>query len=159
MEEVETVDAVLDEQFDSDGYYTGTHDDIDAQRYLIDEVKQLRKQVARLQAENYSDVRKAVQMSDDVQDKIQALMYATVLERARFVEAHKEAICEAWIAQHGFTPEECALMYQTLENGNIRVWIEKRGEFDELRSLREETQRLQAENYSLRQDLEELRRK
>lgn len=43
-----------------------------------------------------------------------------------FINAEKEKIIEAWIAETGFLPTESVLMQQDLGNGTTRMWIEKK---------------------------------
>lgn len=57
-------------------------------------------------------------------------------ERLAFINANREPLVEAWIAQHGFNPDGCELVQQDMGNGTIRMWVEMRGEFAELQGFR-----------------------
>lgn len=80
-------------------------------------------------------------MSDE--PDFQRLISQAVQERTNFIFRNREAVLEAWVAQHGFNPDECVLMEQDMGDGSMRVWIEKRGDFDELRAFRAREDRLQ----------------
>jgi len=64
------------------------------------------------------------------------LLEAALAKRLAFVNANREALLEAWVAQHGWHPDECMLMQQDMGDGRLRMWVEKRGEFEELKRLR-----------------------
>lgn len=48
------------------------------------------------------------------------------MARWREVLKHKERYLEAWVAETGLLPSECILLNQTLADGTIRIWVEKR---------------------------------
>lgn len=66
-----------------------------------------------------------------------------VKERARFIAGNEETFIEAWIAQHGFKPDEMQIIRQDMPNGSIRIWVERRGERDELMRLRAKLARVE----------------
>lgn len=72
-------------------------------------------------------------------------LQAAVGERLRAIAGREEALVEAWVAQHGWKPDESCIVRQDMPDGSIRMWVEKRGEFDELKRLREENARLNAD--------------
>jgi len=47
-------------------------------------------------------------------------------EKARYIAPNKEALVEAWVAQHGFKPDESCLVVQDAGDGTTRVWVEHR---------------------------------
>ena len=78
-------------------------------------------------------------MSDDVPDDFGKRMREHLATRVAVIAANRERLLEAWIAQHGWNPDECLLMVQDMSDGNVltqRIWIEKRGDFEELKRLR-----------------------
>ena len=42
------------------------------------------------------------------------LLEAALAKRLAFVNANREALLEAWVAQHGWHPDECMLMQQDM---------------------------------------------
>jgi len=65
------------------------------------------------------------------------LFKKAVQERADFIVRNKELLIAAWVAQHGWHPDECTLIQQDMQDGSIKMWVEKRGEFEELKRFRE----------------------
>jgi hypothetical protein len=62
----------------------------------------------------------------DAQDFHEKLMGA-VRERLSAIAGNEEKLVEAWVAQHGFKPDECEIVRQ-MQNGTTRMWVAKRGE-------------------------------
>jgi hypothetical protein len=71
-------------------------------------------------------------------------LHAAVRERLEFIERNREALLEAWVAQHDYKPDECAIVQQDMGDGTIRTWVEKRGEFEELQHYRDRKQSIDA---------------
>lgn len=59
-----------------------------------------------------------------------------IKERVDFIARNETALIEAWIAQHGFNPDEMQVVRQDLPDGTIRMWVERRGEFAALQRAR-----------------------
>jgi len=57
--------------------------------------------------------------------------------RLRVIAGNEERLVEAWVAQHGWKPDETQIVRQDLQDGTMRMWVEKRGDFDELKRYRE----------------------
>jgi hypothetical protein len=57
--------------------------------------------------------------------------------RLAYIEKNKNALVEAWVAQHGFAADECTLVQETMPTGQLRIWVERRGESEELKRYRE----------------------
>ncbi len=77
-------------------------------------------------------------MSEDFHKKLMA----AVQERLSVIAGNEEKLVEAWVAQHGFKPDECEIVRQDMHDGTVRTWVAKRGEFAELHQLRAEVRRL-----------------
>lgn len=64
--------------------------------------------------------------------------------RLRAIAGREEELVEAWVAQHGWKPDQCMLIRQDMADGTIRMWVERRGDFDELKRYREREPLVQA---------------
>lgn len=88
----------------------------------------------------YIDVQELQQFQQEMATKL----HAAVSAQLNFIQANKEKLVQAWVAEHGWNPSECCLMQQDMQNGTIRMWVEKRGEHDELQRFREREPLVQA---------------
>jgi hypothetical protein len=79
-------------------------------------------------------------MTEDFHKKLMA----SAQERLRLIAGNEEKLVEAWVAQHGFKPDECEIVRQDMLDGTVRMWVAKRGEFDELQRFREREPLVQA---------------
>jgi hypothetical protein len=89
------------------------------------------------------------------------MLSKAVEDRLRFIGSNEERLVEAWVAQHGWKPDECQIVRQDMQDGTVRMWVEKRGDFDELQRFREREHLVQAalqdaKGYSQFEDLHEL---
>jgi hypothetical protein len=64
-------------------------------------------------------------------------LMAAAQERLRVIAGNEEKLVEAWVAQHGFKPDECEIVRQDMQNGTVRMWVAKRDEFAKLRRFEE----------------------
>lgn len=48
------------------------------------------------------------------------------------VMANRERLCQAWIAETGLKPSESVLVQRQMEDGSIRIWVERRREDDKV---------------------------
>jgi hypothetical protein len=90
----------------------------------------------------------------DAQDFHEKLMGA-VRERLSAIAGNEEKLVEAWVAQHGFKPDECEIVRQ-MQNGTTRMWVAKRGEFEELHQLRAQLKRYEEREPAVRAIIEQI---
>lgn len=64
-------------------------------------------------------------------------MRKLVAERLAYIEKHREALLEAWIAQYGFSPAETALIIETGPDGVECAYVRRTGDVAELEAFRE----------------------
>lgn len=69
--------------------------------------------------------------------ELQELIEKAVKEKLDDIGKHREMLVSMFVAQHGWHPDQCQLMVQELGNGSHRTWVEKNGDFEELKRLRE----------------------
>ena len=62
-----------------------------------------------------------------VGDSLSAEIMRIAAERQRFIMANRERLLEAFMAETGLTPSECVQCVQTMRDGTIRFWVERRG--------------------------------
>lgn len=55
--------------------------------------------------------------------------------RLAFIEARREKLCEAWIAETGILPSECVMIVQQTLDGGIKCWIEKKADALDLAAM------------------------
>lgn len=46
-------------------------------------------------------------------------------KQAKEIGRNREALIEAWVAQHGWRPDECHMVTQQMQDGTTRIWIER----------------------------------
>lgn len=65
---------------------------------------------------------RAFEMTKDFQEKIRK----AADERIRFINANREKLIEAFIAETGLAPSDCVQCIQTMPDGTVRFWVEKK---------------------------------
>lgn len=56
--------------------------------------------------------------------EIREIISKTVEAKLAFIDSNREALLEAWVAQHGWMPDECVLVQQQ-DGMNVKMWVER----------------------------------
>lgn len=68
-----------------------------------------------------------------VDEKFSKAIRGHLDERMAYIERHRETLLEAWIAQHGFAPDETMLITETRPDTSVEcTYVRRRGDAAEL---------------------------
>lgn len=97
----------------------------------------LARAIRDLEAEGFEPVPYGVGAMQDVLYPLQERGKDRYAEAARkqlaYIQTNRDRLCEAWIAETGLKPSESVLVERRMEDGSVRVWVERRREEDEVK--------------------------